>query len=54
MVFELDKIFLSKSGMYIGKGYMSDEMWKLDVMTVIKSNMNKASSSTYMLESSNL
>ena len=46
MVFELDKFVLSKSGMYIGKGYMSDEMWKLDVMIVIKSNMNKASSST--------
>ena len=29
-------------------------MWKLNVMTIIKSNMNKASTSTYMLESSNL
>nr|CAN76029.1 hypothetical protein VITISV_016069 [Vitis vinifera] len=42
------------SGMYVGKGYMSDGMWKLNVMTIIKSNMNKASTSTYMLESSNL
>ena len=33
---------------------MSDGMWKLNVMTVIKSNMNKASSSAYMLELSNL
>ena len=33
---------------------MSNGMWKLNVMIVIKSNMNKASSSTYMLESSNL
>ena len=29
-------------------------MWKLNVITIIKSNMNKASTSTYMLESSNL
>ena len=33
---------------------MSDGMWKLNVMTIIKSTMNKASSSAYMLESSNL
>ncbi|KAL6312007.1 hypothetical protein AAG906_017660 [Vitis piasezkii] len=54
LVFESNKFILSKSGMYVGKGYMSDGMWKLNVMTIIKSNMNKASTSTYMLESSNL
>ena len=27
MVFELDKFVLSKSGMYVGKCYMSDDMW---------------------------
>ncbi|RVW62815.1 Retrovirus-related Pol polyprotein from transposon TNT 1-94 [Vitis vinifera] len=54
LVFESNKVVLSKSGMYVGKGYMSDGMWKLNVMTIIKSNMNKASTSTYMLESSNL
>ena len=32
----------------LGKG-----MWKLNVMTLIKSNMNKASTFTYMLELSN-
>ena len=32
---------------------MSEGMWKLNVMTVIKSNMNKASSFAYMLELSN-
>ena len=40
--------------MYVGRGYMSDGMWKLNIMTIIKSNMNKASISIYMLESSNL
>ncbi|WJZ94150.1 hypothetical protein VitviT2T_013032 [Vitis vinifera] len=54
LVFESNKFVLSKSGMYVGKCYMSDGMWKLNVMTIIKSNMNKASTSTYMLESSNL
>ncbi|RVW11957.1 Retrovirus-related Pol polyprotein from transposon TNT 1-94 [Vitis vinifera] len=54
LVFDSNKVVLSKSGMYVGKGYMSDGMWKLNVMTIIKSNMNKASTSTYMLESSNL
>ena len=40
--------------MYVGKGYMSDGMWKLNVMTIIKSNMNKASSSSSMFKSYNL
>ena len=54
LVFESNKFVLSKNGMYVGKRYMSDGMWKLNVMTIIKSNMNKASTSTYMLESSNI
>ena len=37
LVFESDKFVLSKSGMYVGKGYMSGGMWKLNVMTIIKS-----------------
>ena len=53
LVFESDKFVLSKSGMYVGQGYMSGGMWKLNVMTIIKSDMNKASSSAYILESSN-
>ena len=53
-MFESNKFLLSKSGMYVGKGYVSDGMWKLNVMTIIKSNLNKVSTSTYMLESSNL
>ena len=54
LVFEVDKFVPSKSGMYIGNGHMSDGMWKLNVMTIIKSNMNKVGTSTYILESSNL
>ena len=33
---------------------MSNGMWKLNVMTLVKSEMNKASSFVYILESSNL
>ena len=54
LVFHSNKFVLSKSGMYIGKWYMSNGMWKLNVMIIIKSNMNKVSTSTYRLESSNL
>ena len=54
LVFESNKFVRSKSGMYVGKGYVSDGMWKLNVMNIIKSNMNKASTFTYMLESFNL
>ena len=54
LVFESDRFVLSKSGMYVRKGYMSGGMWKLNVMTIIKSEMNKASSSAHILESSNL
>ena len=54
MVFESEKFILSKSGMYVRKGYMSGGLWKLNVMTVIKSDMNKASTYPYILESSNL
>ena len=39
--------------MYVGKGYMSNGMWKLNVMTLVKLEMNKASSFAYILESSN-
>ena len=40
--------------MYVGKGYISDGMWKLNVMTIVKSYMNKDSTFAYVLESSNL
>ena len=39
--------------MYVGKWYI-DGMRKLNVMTMIKSYMNKASTSAYILESSNI
>ena len=40
--------------MYVKKWYMSGGIWKINVMTIIKSEMNKVSSFAYILESSNL
>ena len=54
LVFKLDKFVMSKSRMYVEKGYMSNGMWKVNVMTIIKSDMNKACTSAYILEFSNL
>ena len=54
LLFDSNKFVLSKSGMHVRKGYMSGSMWKIDALTIIKLEMNKASSSTYILESSNL
>ena len=53
-MFESDKFFLSNSRMYVEKGYMSEGMWKLNVMTIIKSDMNKANTSAYILVFSNI
>ena len=38
MVFGSNKVILSKSGMYVGKGYVSDGLFKLNVMTIINKN----------------
>ena len=50
-MFQSNKFVLSKSGMYVGKWHC---MWKLNVMAIIKSYMNKANTFAYILESSNL
>ena len=36
------------------RGYMSDDIWKLNVMIIIKSYTNKTSISAYILKSSDL
>ena len=57
LVFVSDNFILSKNGMYVGKGYMSNGLFKMNVMTVVPpiKNINKRStSSAYMLESSNV
>ena len=54
LVFESDKFVLTKNGMYVRKGYMSDGLVKLNVMTIVPSIINNNTSSAYLLESSNL
>ena len=53
LVFESDKFVLTKSGIYVGKGYMSNGLFKMNVMTIVSDFKNKNTSSAYMLESSN-
>ena len=53
IVIESDKIVLSKSGMYVGKGYVVDGLFKMNV--IVLKEMNKTSTSlTYMIEYPNL
>ena len=54
LVFEFDKFVLIKSGIYVGKGYMSDGLFKMNVMTIVPNFNNKNTSSAYMIESSNV
>ena len=54
LVFKSDKFVLTKSGIYVGRGYMSNELFKMNVMTIISDFNNKNTSSAYMLESSNI
>ena len=54
LVFESDKFVLAKSGIYVGKGYMSNGLFKMNVMTIVFDFNNKNTSSAYMLESSNI
>ena len=49
-VFEGDKFILSKGGMFVGKGYFSDNMFKLNVAN-INNNINN---SAYIVDSSDL
>ena len=57
LVFVSDNFILTKNGLYVGKGYMSNGLFKMNVMTVVPpiKNINKKSTSfAYMLESSNV
>ena len=61
MVFESDKFALTKGGMYVGKGYLVDELFKANVAVVDKKSVNlysklinKGKTSVYLLESPTL
>ena len=52
VVFVSDKVVISENDMYVGKGYLSDGLFKLNVMTI--NNNKNNDSSGYLLESDNL
>ena len=56
LVFVSDNLILAKNGMYVGKGYMRNGLFKMNVMIIVPpiKNINKNTSSAYMLESSNV
>ncbi|RVW74433.1 Retrovirus-related Pol polyprotein from transposon TNT 1-94 [Vitis vinifera] len=57
LVFKSDKFVLTKGGTFVGKGYMSEGLFKLNVFNdnVIASTINKSfMSSTYIVESCEL
>ena len=52
LVFESDKFVFMKNGMYVGKRYMTNGLFKMNVMTVKHDfNNNKASTFVYLIES---
>ncbi|RVX01373.1 Retrovirus-related Pol polyprotein from transposon TNT 1-94 [Vitis vinifera] len=52
LVFESDKFVFMKNGMYVGKGYMTNGLFKMNVMIVKRDfNNNKASTAVYLIES---
>ena len=55
LVFESDKFVITKAGMYVGRGYMTDGMFKLNTMTIVKKKNSineKGESSVYIVDSS--
>ncbi|KAJ0881981.1 putative RNA-directed DNA polymerase [Helianthus annuus] len=55
LVFESDNFVLSRRGMFVGKGYALNGMFKMNVMVVNQNkSLNESSTSTYMVESSNV
>ena len=48
LMFESDKFVLTKEGMYVGKGYLADGLFKLNVM--VTNDKNKDKVSAYMVD----
>ncbi|KAD4178897.1 hypothetical protein E3N88_27488 [Mikania micrantha] len=54
LVFESDKFVLSKHGMFIGKGYAKNDMFKLNVIAKVVNMNENVPTSAYLIESSNV
>ena len=46
MVFESNKVVLTKPGTYVGRGYVTEGLFKLNVF-VVKRTINKDNTSVY-------
>ena len=52
LVFISDKFILTKNDVYVGKWYLTEGLFKFNVMTVNRySAINKATTSAYIIES---
>ena len=49
LVFEYDRFILTKAGMYVGKGYLTEGLFKLNVLVMNTMNNNK-STSVYIVD----
>ncbi|KAD2805289.1 hypothetical protein E3N88_38666 [Mikania micrantha] len=54
LVFESDKFVLTMRGMFAGKGYAKNGMFKLNVITKVENMNENAPTSAYLIESSNV
>ncbi|KAD3336335.1 hypothetical protein E3N88_31854 [Mikania micrantha] len=54
LVFESDKFVLTKRGMFVGKGYAQNGMFKLNVIAKVENMNENALTSAYLIESSNV
>ena len=50
LVFESDRFILTKAGMYVGKGYLTEGLFKLNVLVTNTMNNNK-NTSVYIVDS---
>lgn len=54
VVFEANKVVITKNIMYIGKGYLNNDLFKLNVITIVPTVINKVNSPAYLIESSSI
>lgn len=54
IVFESDKVVLTKGEMYVGKGYLCDGIFKLNVVSIVNENASNSTASVYLLDSNDL
>ena len=51
LVFVSDKFVLTKDGVYVGKGYLSNGLFNLNVMTIVLFIINKNDTSGFFIHS---